>query len=401
MRIPLEHKSPREIYNVMRRSVVGQDEALKTVATAISAHITRCIRNSITWYGKPIRKDNLLVLGPTGSGKTESVRAAIRELNLPFPISIAPTNTLSGSGYKGRNVEDVLWDLANDAKRLISEGVDRYLEPGDYDIEEKPDGSKVRKLNAENTKKLVLKLCEHGILILDEFDKIRFSSENEWEGVYKKNIQYELLKIIEGAKGIGENAVTQEIDTTNILVIAMGAFTDLLNPPPEPVPIGFSAAGAVAPEPKGIDGIPTTEQICNYGFVEELVGRLPLRCRYNALSVQNLYKILKESEVSPVRDFEDLFYQTDNKLQISDSAMREIARQAHEINTGARGLRTVLGKVLYPILYDVDSIYKNHCIQINKDTVCGGKPVITRLKTSRDILREIDENVFGEKISQS
>ena len=280
---------------------------------------------------------------------------------------------------------------------FISEGVDSYLESGDYDIEEKPDGSKVRKLNAENTKKLVLKLCEHGILILDEFDKIRFSSENEWEGVYKKNIQYELLKIIEGAKGIGENAVTQEIDTTNILVIAMGAFTDLLNPPPEPVPIGFSAAGAVAPEPKGIDGIPTTEQICNYGFVEELVGRLPLRCRYNALSVQNLYKILKESEVSPVRDFEDLFYQTDNKLQISDSAMREIARQAHEINTGARGLRTVLGKVLYPILYDVDSIYKNHCIQINKDTVCGGKPVITRLKTNRDILREIDENVFCEK----
>ena len=78
---------------------------------------------------------------------------------------------------------------------FISEGVDSYLESGDYDIEEKPDGSKVRKLNAENTKKLVLKLCEHGILILDEFDKIRFSSENEWEGVYKKNIQYELLKV--------------------------------------------------------------------------------------------------------------------------------------------------------------------------------------------------------------
>ena len=119
-----------------------------------------------------------------------------------------------------------------------------------------------------------------------------------------------------------------------------------MNPPLEPVPIGFSAAWAVASEPKGIDGIPTTEQICNFGFVEELVGRLPLRCRYNALSIQNLYKTLKESEVSPVRDFEDLFHQTNNKLQISDSAMRKIARQAHEINTGARGLRTGLGKSL-------------------------------------------------------
>ena len=385
--LPLKHRSPREIYDVMRRSVIGQDEALKTVATAISAHISRCIHNQKPWVQQKIKKDNLLVLGPTGTGKTESIRAAIRDLDLPFPIAVAPVNTLSNSGYKGRNIEDVLWDLAHDARRLMSENPDRYFEKDDFEYTEN-DGKKIRKINSDTAEKVVIQLCEHGILILDEFDKIRFSSDNSWEAVYKRNMQYELLKIVEGSKGIGESPLTQKIDTSNILIIAMGAFTDLLNPPPEPVPVGFSVTATTAPEHEKIVGIPTTTEICGFGFVEELVGRLPLRCRYNALSARNLYQILRESEVSPVIDFENLFLNTGNQLYVSNTAMKEIARKAHAIGTGARALRTVLGEVLYPILYEVDGTYKNHYITINKDVLNGGKPAIKPLPPSWAVVNE-------------
>lgn len=399
MKIPLQHRSPREIYEVMRKSVIGQNKALKTVATAISAHISRCIHNQKPWVQQKIKKDNLLVLGPTGTGKTESVRAAIRGLRLPFPVAIAASNTMSGSGYKGRNIEDVLWDLANDARRLIDENPTIYFEPGDFEYTEK-DGKKNRKINAETAEKAVIRLCEHGILILDEFDKIHFSSENAWEGVYKKNLQYELLKLVEGTKGLGESPLTQKIDTTGILIICMGAFTDLLNPPPEPVPVGFSATATTTPEHEKNAGIPTTEEICGFGFVEELVGRLPLKCRYNALSARNLYQILRESEVSPVIDFENLFLETGNQLYVSKSAMKEIARKAHAIGTGARALRTVLGDVLYPILYEVDGVYKNHCITINKNTINGEKPVIKELPASWTVVSALENIAPGIPVNE-
>lgn len=340
-KLPLQHRSPREIYDVMRKSVIGQDEALKTVATAISAHISRCIHNQKPWTQQKIKKDNLLVLGPTGTGKTESIRAAIRGLDLPFPVAIAPVNTLSNSGYKGRNIEDVLWDLAHDARRLMSENPDRFFEKNDFEYTE-VDGKKIRKIGSDIAENVVINLCEHGVLVLDEFDKIRFSSDNSWEAVYKKNLQYELLKLVEGTKGLGESPLTQKIDTSNILIICMGAFTELLNPPPEPVPIGFSATKTTAPEHKEITGTPTTEEICHFGFVEELIGRLPLICRYNALSVRNLYKILRESEVSPIVDFENLFLNTGNQLYVSNNALWETARKAHKIGTGARAVKAGL-----------------------------------------------------------
>ena len=329
--------------------------------------------------------------------------AAIRGLDLPFPVAISPVNTLSNSGYRGRNIEDVLWDLISDARRLTSENPSRYFEKDDFEIVEK-DGKQIRKVKPEAAERVVIQLCEHGILILDEFDKIRFS-ENSWESAYKKNTQYELLKIVEGSKGLGESPLTQKIDTTGILIIAMGAFTDLLNPPQDPVSIGFSASTPAAPEHKEPVGVPTASEICKFGFVEELVGRLPLRCRYNALSTRNLYKILKESEVSPVRDFEELFLNTGNQLYISNNAMKEVARRAHKIGTGARALRTVLGEVLYPILYDVDGVYKNHCVLIWKNVINGEKPVIKPLPASwavvNDAVSALEKIVPGMTVEET
>ena len=376
MRIPLEHKSPREIYNVIRQSVIGQDEALKTVATAISAHIARLIHNQLPYTGNPIKKDNLIVMGPSGTGKTESIRTAIRELYLPFPIAIAPVNTLSNAGYKGRNVEDIIWDLINDARRILDEDSVCIFNSSDYTIIEKDDGTKIKTIEKETAAKAVTMLVESGILILDEFDKIRFSPENPYEGTYKRGLQYELLKIVEGTKGLSENPTVQKIDTTNILVICMGAFTDLFDPPPEPATIGFSVNKAHESKNKAIAGIPTTEEICGFGFVPELIGRLPLKCRYQALSAKNLYRILSESEISPVRDFKLLFSQTGNDLQITNAGMREIAKKAHEKGTGARALRDILGTVLYPVLYEIDGVVRQHQIVIDKNVVNGEKPVI-------------------------
>ncbi len=377
MKIPLLHTAPREIYTIMKKSVIGQDEALKTVATALSAHIARVIHNQLPYTGNPIKKDNLIVMGPSGTGKTESIHTAIRELDLLFPVAIAPVNTLSNAGYKGRNVEDIIWDLINDARRILDEDGVRIFSSSDYTIEEKPNGTKVRKIEKETAANAVTMLVENGILILDEFDKIRFSPENPYEGTYKRNLQYELLKIVEGTKGLSENPTVQKIDTTNILVICMGAFTDLLEPPPEPAAIGFSVnKGNRESKNKAIAGIPTTEEICGFGFVPELIGRLPLKCRYQALSAKNLYRILSESEISPVRDFKLLFSQTGNDLQITNAGMREIAKRAHEKGTGARALRDVLGTILYPILYEIDGVVRQHQIVIDKNVVNGEKPVI-------------------------
>lgn len=342
--IPFHHYTPREIADVIRHSVIGQDEAVQTVATVLSAHIARCMHNqAANGVLSPIQKDNVMVLGPTGTGKTESIRAVIRNLQLPIPMAVIATNTLTNAGYKGRNTTDILWDLAYDARRLINSN------PGCYGaglgIVVERDGKRVRQVNAAETEKLILELCQCGIVVLDEFDKLRFSSGNNYDAVYSKKLQFELLKLIEGTAGLGEDAFIQKINTSDILFICLGAFTDLLNPPPDRPSIGFRAGNNVV-KPTNT-GIPTTEQLVQFGFVEELVGRIPLRCRFSALSVNNLYKILISSAVSPLADFQRLFRETTNELVFDDSALKEVARRAYAVNTGARGLRTVLSDVLY------------------------------------------------------
>ena len=128
------------------------------------------------------------------------------------------------------------------------------------------------------------------------------------------------------------------------------------------------------------------EQICSYGFVEELVGRIPLRCRYNALSVDNLYHILKNSAISPVYDFQALFREAGNDLVIDDAALRAIAQKAYESGGGARGLRTVMSTVLYPVLYDIDGTYRQQAIVVTADTVHGGAHIITPITDKEAIM---------------
>lgn len=360
--IPLKHYTPQLIASIINKYVIAQTEPVKTVATALSAHLTRCSYNQ-TWSKTkpPLQKDNLLILGPTGTGKTESIRTVIRELGLPVPVAVIPATSLSNVGYKGKNVSDILSDLITDAKRLIKENPNRFLGIG-HDSTSKTE--------------TIYELVQNGIIVLDEFDKLRFTTRNEYEAVYTKKLQNELLKLIEGGSGFGDDLDLQRIDTTNILFICLGAFSDLLNPPQPRPEIGFATNSSNNNIKPTTIGIPTSSQLVEYGFVEELIGRIPIRCRYNPLSINSLYKILAESKISPINDFERLFEETGNSLVFDQSALREIANKALTVNAGARGLRTILSNILYPILYEIDGKYNNCKIKITKYVVTGEKPVI-------------------------
>lgn len=375
--IPLMHYSPKQISDIIKSSIIGQDEPARIVATALSAHITRCVHNSNN-PDSPIRKDNLIIAGPTGTGKTETIRAVINKLKLPIPLTVVSCTALTNTGYTGKSITDVFFDLMLDADRLFKLNPDLYINRADVPVEPerrtigfmseiiKP---KTRKYNKDITTKVLKEMCKCGIVILDEFDKFRFSEQNQHEKVYSRKLQSELLKIVEGGSGFS-NDPDIDIDTTNILFIAMGAFSGM--------------------ESVKKNQVPTIDEIVKYGFLEELVGRFPLRCCYNKLSVRNLYKILTNSDVSPVTDFQRMFLQVDNKLEFDKLALLAIAKKAYEAQGGARGLRTILGDILYPILYDIDGKYRFYNIKITKDTVHSGKPVLTENPDSRDArLRKI------------
>lgn len=369
--IPLMHYSPQQIADTIKASIIGQDKPAQTVATALSAHITRCVHNSNN-PDSPIRKDNLLIAGPTGTGKTETIRAVINKLNLPIPLTIVSCTALTNTGYTGKSISDVFFDLMLDADRLFKKNPDLYISRAEVPIqpERRTIGfisevikPKTRKYDKDITRKVLKEMCRSGIIILDEFDKLRYSEQNPHEKVYSRKLQSELLKIVEGGSGFSDDPDI-DIDTSDILFIGMGAFS------------GMEAVQQGQP--------PTIDEIKDYGFMEELVGRFPLRCCYNKLSVRNLYKILADSNVSPIKDFQKMFLQIDNKLEFDKSALLAIAKRAYEAQGGARGLRTILGDILYPILYEIDGKYRFYKIKITKDTVRGGKPVLTENPDSRD-----------------
>ena len=375
--IPLTHYSPKQISDIIKQSIIGQDKPAQTVATALSAHITRC-RHNIEHPDEPIRKDNLLIAGPTGTGKTETIRTVISKLQLPIPMTVVSCTALTNTGYQGKSISDVFMDLMLDADRLFKLNPDAYISRSEVPIqpEKRTIGfmseivtPKTRKCDADTTKKALKEMCKCGIVVLDEFDKLRFSEQNPHEKVYSRKLQSELLKIVEGGSGFSDDPDI-DIDTTNILFIGMGAFSGL-----EAVQQGL---------------VPAVDEIRAYGFMEELVGRFPLRCCYNRLSVRNLYKILTDSDVSPVKDFQKMFLQIDNKLEFDKLALLAIAKRAYESQGGARGLRTILGDILYPILFEIDGKYRFYNVRITKDTVRGGKPMLTENPDSRDAhLRKI------------